>query len=89
MSFIEKKILAEKNPLYGRATGILKMREMSFYDAIQFFPGYSNHDKILAYAVLGGIPHYSSNLPTVRICPKTLKTIFCKRAASFIVKWSF
>jgi len=58
MSFIEKKILAEKNPLYGRATGILKMREMSFYDAIQFFPDYSNHDKILAYSVLGGIPHY-------------------------------
>jgi AAA+ ATPase superfamily predicted ATPase len=58
MSFIEKKILAEKNPLYGRATGILKMREMSFYDAIRFFPDYSNHDKILAYAVLGGIPHY-------------------------------
>ena len=58
MGFIEKIILAEKNPLYGRATGILKMKEMSFYDAIQFFPGYSNHDKILAYAVLGGIPHY-------------------------------
>ena len=26
MSFIEKEILAEKNPLYGRATGILKMQ---------------------------------------------------------------
>ncbi|MHB9127766.1 MAG: ATP-binding protein, partial [Candidatus Humimicrobiaceae bacterium] len=34
------------------------MKEMNFYDAIQFFPDYSNHDKILAYAVLGGIPHY-------------------------------
>ena len=30
MSFIEKEILAEKNPLYGRATGILKMTEMPF-----------------------------------------------------------
>ena len=58
MSFIEKEILAEKNPLYGRATGILKMQEMSFYDAIQFVPKYSPEDKIAAYAVLGGIPHY-------------------------------
>lgn len=58
MSFIEKAVLAEKNPLYGRATGILKMNEMDFYDAIDFFPNYSNHDKITAYAVLGGIPHY-------------------------------
>lgn len=44
MSFIEKELLAEKNPLYGRATGIYKMKEMNFYEAIQFFPDYSNYD---------------------------------------------
>jgi len=58
MSFIEREILAEKNPLFGRATGILKMKAMDFYEAVQFFPGYSNTDKITAYSVLGGIPHY-------------------------------
>ena len=58
MSFIEKEVLAEKNPLYGRATGILKMQAMDFYSAQQFFPNYSIEDKITAYAILGGIPHY-------------------------------
>ena len=58
MSFIEKELLAEKNPLYGRATGIYKMESMGFYDAAKFFPNYSERDKIIAYAVLGGIPHY-------------------------------
>lgn len=58
MSFIEKELLAEKNPLYGRATGIYKMTEMDFYDAIKFFPNYSDKDKVLAYSILGGIPHY-------------------------------
>ncbi len=58
MSFIEKDLLAEKNPLYGRATGIYKMKAMGFYDAAKFFPEYSERDKVLAYAVLGGIPHY-------------------------------
>ena len=58
LSFIEKEILAEKNPLYGRATGILKMNEMSFFDAIQFVPQYDATDKIATYAILGGIPHY-------------------------------
>lgn len=58
MSFIEKELLAEKNPLYGRATGIYKMKEMGFYDAAKFFPNYSARDKVLSYAVLGGIPHY-------------------------------
>lgn len=58
MSFIEKEILSEKNPLYGRTTGIFKMKEMGFYDAAKFFPAYSPSDKISTYAILGGIPHY-------------------------------
>lgn len=58
MSFIEKEILAEKNPLYGRATGIYKMTQMDFFDAIKFFPNYSFEDKIYVYSILGGIPHY-------------------------------
>lgn len=58
MSFIENELLAEKNPLYGRATGIYKMKEMGFYDAAKFFPDYSARDKMFAYAILGGIPHY-------------------------------
>ena len=58
MSFIEKEILAEKNPLYGRATGVLKINEMDFFDAAKFVPRYGPEDKIAAYAALGGVPHY-------------------------------
>ena len=78
MSFIEKEILAEKNPLYGRATGILKMNEMTFYDTIEFMPHYSALDKITAYAVLGGIPHYlkqfDDSLPLSRNIKKSILT---------------
>lgn len=58
MSFIEKELLSEKNALYGRATGIYKMKEMGFYDAIKFFPNYTDEEKVLVYSILGGIPHY-------------------------------
>lgn len=58
MSFIEKELLAEKNALYGRATGIYKMKEMGFYDAVKFFPNYTDEEKIIVYSILGGIPHY-------------------------------
>jgi len=58
LSFFEKEILAEKNPLFGRATGVLRMDPMEFRDAAAFFPRYSALDKILAYSILGGIPHY-------------------------------
>lgn len=69
MSFIEKELLAEKNPLYGRATGIYKMTEMGFYDAAKFFPDYSARDKVIAYSILGGIPHYLKQFD----CTKSLE----------------
>ena len=78
MSFIEKELLAEKNPLYGRATGIYKMTEMGFYDAVKFFPNYSDKDKVLAYSILGGIPHYlrqfSSKLSLVENIKRNILT---------------
>ena len=58
MSFIERDLLSEKNPLYGRTTGIYKLKPLPFKDAQKFFPSYSAEEKIVAYAILGGIPHY-------------------------------
>lgn len=58
MSFIEKELLSQKSPLYGRATGILKMKPLPYWDAVKFFPDYSDEDKALSYAILGGIPRY-------------------------------
>jgi AAA+ ATPase superfamily predicted ATPase len=58
MGFIEDKVLSEKEPLYGRATGIYKMNELPFSDVIKFFPEYSDEDLMLTYSILGGIPHY-------------------------------
>ena len=58
ISFMENEILDRDKPLYGRTTAILKMLPLDFYEAVQFFPNYSAEDKIKAYGVLGGIPHY-------------------------------
>lgn len=58
MNYIENELLAEKNPLYGRATGILKMEPMAYETAAEFFPSFSPTDQVLAHAILGGIPHY-------------------------------
>ena len=79
MSFIEKELLAEKNPLYGRATGIYKMTEMGFYDAIKFFPDYSDKDKVLTYSILGGIPHYLRQFrPELSVAENIKKNILTK-----------
>lgn len=58
MSFIKDEILASKNPLYGRTTGIYKMLPLPYQDAIKFVPSYSEEEKLMTYAILGGIPYY-------------------------------
>ena len=73
MSFIEKELLAEKKPLYGRATGIYKMKAMGFYDAAKFFPDYSPRDKVLTYAVLGGVPHYLNQFDPKKTLGENIK----------------
>lgn len=84
MSFIEKELLAEKNPLYGRATGIYKMTEMGFYDAVKFFPDYSARDKVIAYSVLGGIPHYLQQFDNRRTLEENIKkSILTKGSALY------
>lgn len=58
MNFIEREILGEKNPLYGRTTGIYKLEEMDFFTSCKFFNGVDNKSKVNLYSILGGVPHY-------------------------------
>jgi AAA+ ATPase superfamily predicted ATPase len=79
MSFIENEILSEKKPLYGRATGIYKMQELTFEDSMKFFPNYSPEDKMLAYSILGGIPHYLNQFePTLSLRENIIKNVLTK-----------
>ncbi|QND62263.1 ATP-binding protein [Mesorhizobium huakuii] len=51
-------LLAERNPLYGRQTLPLEVKALPLRDAAGFFPDYPAVDRILAYAIFGGIPFY-------------------------------
>ena len=64
MSFIEKEILSEKNPLYGRASGIYRMDEMPYYDAVKFVENYSPSEKATVYSICGGVPYYLEQFDT-------------------------
>ena len=58
VSFMEREVLAERSPLYGRRTGQLRLMPLSYRDSGCFFSEYPNKEKLIAYGVLGGIPAY-------------------------------
>lgn len=58
LAFMESELLSEKNPLYGRATGVWKMEPLGYNEACLFFPEYTPQQQLEAYGILGGVPHY-------------------------------
>jgi uncharacterized protein len=54
--FFAKNVLT--GPAYGRNTGSLQLRPLDYRAAALFFPDWSAEDRIRAYAVTGGVPHY-------------------------------
>ncbi|MEP7453862.1 ATP-binding protein [Phyllobacterium sp. SB3] len=53
-----EELLAERNPLYGRKTLSLDMKQLTLTDVAKFFPEYAAEEIIKAYAIFGGIPYY-------------------------------
>jgi len=58
MSFMENQILGYASPLYGRRSAQFRIEPFDYYEAGLFFRNTSFEDKMLAYAVCGGIPRY-------------------------------
>lgn len=58
VSFMEREVLAEQSPLFGRRTGQLQLMPLSYRNSTLFFPGYNTKEKIMVYNILGGIPAY-------------------------------
>lgn len=53
-------------PAYGRNTGALQLQPLGYREAALFFPGWSAEDKVRAFAVTGGLPHYLQQFDAAR-----------------------
>jgi AAA+ ATPase superfamily predicted ATPase len=58
ISFMEREVLAERSPLFGRRTGQRHLRSLRPPETLAFFPRWKVRDRLLAYAILGGMPAY-------------------------------
>ncbi len=58
VAMMEREVLSERAPLYGRRTGQLRLIPFTFTDAAGFFPRYGFEDRVRAWSVVGGVPYY-------------------------------
>ncbi len=74
VSFIAKEVLGEKNPLFGRARTIIKVRPLPFKTVAEFVPSYSVDDIFKGYAALGGIPYFWQGINSQKSMVENLAT---------------
>jgi len=58
VGFMEREVLGEKSPLFGRRTAQIQLQPLSFAESRLFFPEWTAEDQLGAYGILGGIPQY-------------------------------
>ena len=80
MSFMANQVLGYKSPLYGRRSAQFHVEPFDYYDAGLFFEGASSEDKMLAYAVCGGIPQYLTALAEYDNVPDSICECFLKKS---------
>ncbi|MCG5249509.1 AAA family ATPase [Methylorubrum extorquens] len=72
-----ESLQAESNPLYGRKTRSLDVGPLPLRDAANFFPEWPDEDKVTAYAIFGGIPHYLRAIdPRATLGDNVLRLLF-------------
>lgn len=58
VSFMEREVLAERSPLFGRRTGQRRLEPIPPLETLAFFPRWKLEQRVIAYSILGGMPAY-------------------------------
>ena len=58
IGFMEKEVLSEKSPIFGRRTNQIFLKPFDYLDSARFTPRYSYEEKAIVYGVTGGVAKY-------------------------------
>jgi AAA+ ATPase superfamily predicted ATPase len=83
ISFMERKVLGAKSPLFGRRTSQIRLEGFDCFDAAEMLPGITNEDKVRYYACIGGTPHYLSQVDRQDLRGKHSRPLFQPARLSF------
>ncbi|ENN96236.1 ATPase [Methanocaldococcus villosus KIN24-T80] len=93
ISMMGEKILSYKSPLYGRKTGVLKIRPLKFKHLKEFFPNATWKELVEIYGFADGIPYYLEKikLPFWDYLEEEIKRVdsFLRYEVDFLMKYEF
>lgn len=76
LSFMEKKVLSEKSPIFGRRDSQIKLEAFNYLDSALFVPKYTAEEKAICYGVTGGVAKYLAMFDTQKSLDENIKALF-------------
>ena len=73
---MEKKVLSEKSPLFGRRDSQIKLEPFNYLDSAKFVLDYSNEDKAICYGITGGIAKYLAMIDPKKSLDENIVRLF-------------
>lgn len=81
ISMMQEIALSYSSPVYGRRTGQIELKPLSYLDFRKLFKDWDEEDIMSAYAVLGGIPRYVEEFDQTKSLFENIKKAFLDRDA--------
>jgi hypothetical protein len=76
LGMMERHTLSYQAPLYGRATAQLRLQPLPFGVTRAFFPDYGPAERVVIYAIFGGVPAYWERIdPALSISENVLRQL--------------
>ena len=89
VGFVEREILGEKSPLFGRRGDQIKLGPLPYPEAAAMLPHYAPADRAGVYFLVGGVPAYLERFGPGRSLPEAMAEEFCSELKFFAMEPHF
>lgn len=84
LGFAERELLTNDGTLGELVTDTLRLSSLPYWEAAKFFPYYSPEEKMLAYAIFGGMPrHLTQCDPEISLADNVIRNVLRKGSALY------
>ena len=81
MSFMEKKVLGSKSPIFGRRTAQFHLKSFDYRTSLRFVNGFSQEDKLKLYGAYGGTAMYLAQISSHKSFEANIKDSYLRTTA--------
>ena len=89
VGFMEREILGQKSPLFGRRSDQIKLGPLPYDEALRMVDHYSEVDRAGVYFLVGGIPAYLERFTPGRSLHEAIAEEFCSELKFFSMEPCF